>query len=215
MVSRGVGSLLGAALTFWLAAVPAAPAQEKAAAETDESFYRRLPVHKITVDRGSPAGEFDLVFRTAGREGGPILVLLHGISDTGFSFAGLAHELQSDFRMVIVDLPAYGDTFTPQPLDFSYASQTARLRALLEAIGAMDGAVLVGHSTGGALAWHLSLEPGVHPAGLVLIDAITVDYNLPERPRLAFFLARHYLLSGPLFNLIGPRAIAGGIARGG
>ncbi len=209
MVSRGVGGLLGAALTLWLAAAPAALALEKAADETDESFYRRLPLHTITVDRGSPAGEFDFVFRTAGREGGPVLVLLHGINDTGFSFAGLARELRNDFQMIIVDLPAYGETFTPRLLDFSYASQTARLRALLEAVGAMDGAVLVGHSTGGALAWHLSLEPGVHPAGLVLIDAITVDYELPARTRLAFILARHYLLSGPLFNLIGPGAIAG------
>jgi pimeloyl-ACP methyl ester carboxylesterase len=212
MALHGIGRMMGAALVLWLSAAPAAPPQEKAAADADEAFYRRLPIHKITVDRGSPAGGFELVFRTAGRKGGPILVLFHGIDDTGFSFAGLARELRDDFQMVIVDLPAYGDTFTPQPLDFSYARQTVRLRALIEAVGALDGAVLVGHSTGGALAWHLSLEPGVHPAGLILIDAITVDYDLPARTRLAFCLARHDRLSGPFFNLLGPGAIAGLIA---
>ena len=212
MVSRGGRRILGTALALGLAVQSAALAQDKATAAADESFYRGLPIHTITVDRGSPAGEFELVFRTAGRKAGPVLVLFHGINDTGFSFAGLARELQDDFQMVIVDLPAYGDTFTPRPIDFSYTLQMARLKGLLEAVGAMEGAVLVGHSTGGALAWHLSLEPGVRSVGLVLIDAITVDYDLPARTRLAFSLARHYLLSGPLFNLIGPGPIAGLIA---
>jgi len=203
------GRLLGAALVFWLMAVPASRAQEKWTAAVDEAFYRALPVRSIKVDRGSPAGGFDLVFRTAGRPDRPLLIFFHGINETGFSWAGLARELVDDFRMIIVDLPAYGDTFTPLDLDYSYARQTAYLRTLLEAAGALEGAVLIGHSTGGALAWHLSLEPGVRPAGLVLIDAITVAFDLRTLPRLGFSLARHYRLSGPLLNLIGPGTIAG------
>jgi pimeloyl-ACP methyl ester carboxylesterase len=212
MTFRAAGRLLGAALALFCAAAPAGFGQERTEAAVDEVFYRALPVRKIAVDRGGPGREFELAYRTAGRSDRPLLVLLHGINDTGFSWAGLARELVDDFRMIIVDLPAYGDTFTPLDLDFSYASQTARLKTLLESLGALEGAVLVGHSTGGALAWHLSLEPGVRPAGLVLIDAITVAYDLPARTRLAFSLARHYRLSGPLINLIGPGTIAGLIA---
>ncbi len=71
------------------------------------------------------------------------MVLFHGINDTGFSYAGLALRLDNDFRMIIVDMPAYGNTFTAKPLDFSYASQTSRLRALLEAAGARKTASLI------------------------------------------------------------------------
>jgi pimeloyl-ACP methyl ester carboxylesterase len=213
MAGRGVGRILGAGFGLWLAVVPAARSQEAADAAADEAYFRALPVYKILVDRSGPRDGFEMAFRVAGREGRPVMVLLHGISDTGFSYAGLARRLDNDFRMIIVDPPAYGDTFTAKPLDFSYGSQTSRLRALLEAVGALNGAVFVGHSTGGGLAWHLSLEPGVHRAGLVLIDAITVEYDLPARTRLAYILAKHHSFSGPLFNLIGPGTIAGIIAR--
>jgi pimeloyl-ACP methyl ester carboxylesterase len=215
MKTRIAAGTAGAALalSLWTALASAGLAQDRTEAALDEVFFRALPVHKLTVDRSIPEGAFDLVFRTAGRPDRPCLVFFHGITDSGFAWAGLARELSRDFHMILVDLPAYGDTFTPREIEFSYALQTARLKTLLETLGAAEGAVLVGHSTGGALAWHLSLEPGLKPAGLVLIDAVTVPYDLPGRARLGFDLARRYRVTGPLLNLIGPGTIAGIMAR--
>ena len=173
-----------------------------------ETYYRNLPVRKILVDRERPGGTIPVYFRIAGSDNGRTAVLLHGINDTGFAYAGLARAMERDFRLIIVDLPAYGDSFIEKTLDFSYAAMTARLLALLRAVDALDGSLIIGHSTGGALAWHLALEKECRPAGIVLIDAVTVEFDLPGRTKFAFSLAKHSRLAGPLLTLVGPGTTA-------
>ncbi len=130
------------------------------------------------------------------------------------TWAETARDLAADFRVVLVDLPGYGDSFTEAPISYDYERMTARLLAVLRAAGALHGAVLVGHSTGGALAWHLERSGECRPAGLVLIDAVTVAFKLPFKPAVGFGLVEAYGAAGPLFNLIGNRTIQGLIARG-
>ncbi|MCX6561592.1 MAG: alpha/beta hydrolase [Candidatus Aminicenantes bacterium] len=199
------------ALFVLLAALPSAlPAQDGPAAE----FFRHLPAYRVRLEETPASSSFFAAFRVAGPESGRTIVLLHGICATSAAYAELARDLASDFRVILVDLPGYGDSFTDKPVSYDYERMTARLLTVLRAAGALEGAVLVGHSTGGGLAWHLELTEECKPAGLVLIDAITVGFKLPIKPGLAFELAKRNGLAGPMFNLTGNAAIMDMIARG-
>jgi len=139
---------------------------------------------------------------------------MHGINSTSAAYATLARDLASDFRVILVDLPGYGDSFTDRPVSYDYEHMTARLLAVLKAAGALDGALLVGHSTGGALAWHVELTDECRPAGLVLIDAVTVSFKLAPVIDIAFRLAAGFDTAGPIFNLIGNPILMSLISRG-
>ncbi len=208
-------SWIGAILFLGLAA-PAGPlfSQNRSEAGAVDAYFRSLPVYTIPMAEEPAENSFRMAFRVAGPANRRTIVFLHGISGSGYSFASLARELEGGFRLIIVDLPAYGDSFTPRPIDFSYASMMRRLLVLLKAVDALDGALLVGHSTGGALAWHLDLEAACRPAGLVLIDAVTVEYDPDFRIRLAFSLLRASRFFGPIMNLVGNDVLARIIAKG-
>lgn len=203
-------------LAAWMAGFAAAAPQVDAPLDpkADAEFFRSLPVYRVRLPEDPPENAFEAAFRVAGAEHGRTVVLLHGLSSTSAVFGALARELAGDFRVILVDLPGYGDSFTPKPISYDYERMTARLRTILRAADALEGALLVGHSTGGALAWHLDLEPECHPAGLVLIDAVTVPFKLAPVIDIAFRMAGGFVTAGPIFNLIGNPILMGLISRG-
>ena len=105
-----------------------------------------FPLQRISTPLGQVA------YRSAGGEGQPLWVLLHGIgSASGSWLAQLQAALQRGVRILAWDAPGYGQS-TPvqpdQPLARDYA---ARLWAWMDALGC--GPVhLVGHSLGCLMA---------------------------------------------------------------
>jgi 2-succinyl-6-hydroxy-2,4-cyclohexadiene-1-carboxylate synthase len=92
------------------------------------------------------------------------LVLLHGFTQTGRSWAPVAAALGERYRCFAPDLPGHGDASTRRPA--SFGAVTAYLAALKT-----ERFVLCGYSMGGRLALHAALGLPSRVERLVLIGA--------------------------------------------
>jgi 2-succinyl-6-hydroxy-2,4-cyclohexadiene-1-carboxylate synthase len=92
------------------------------------------------------------------------LVLLHGFTQTGASWAPAAAALRPRYRVLAPDLRGHGAASARRPVDF--AAVEADLDALVP-----PGAVLAGYSMGGRIALHHAVSRPGRVARLVLVGA--------------------------------------------
>jgi pimeloyl-ACP methyl ester carboxylesterase len=121
------------------------------------------------LDRVTLSNGVTLHYAHQGPRTGPAVVLLHGTSDSWFSFSRVLPLLPAELRVVAPDHRGHGDSDRPAegygPGDF--ADDTERL---MDALG-IEQAVIVGHSMGSFIARKL-LERAPHRvARLVLLGA--------------------------------------------
>jgi 3-oxoadipate enol-lactonase len=102
-----------------------------------------------------------------GPSGAPAVLLLHGSPVPAGQLARLAAALGRDHRVLLPDLPGYGDSPPiPTSLRETYSAIEAQLRAL--GVGAVD---LVGISLGGYRALGLALRRAVTVRRIVTVGA--------------------------------------------
>jgi len=115
---------------------------------------------------------------------GPTVVLVHGLGGARLQWMPTARKLMSDHHVVMVDLPAHGESAMPEP--FSFDACAAALDRVL-AKQKPDSTVVVAHGLGGAIAL---LEAKAHPErmkGLIVIDAsLKAPVAIPDQQRRAF-----------------------------
>jgi pimeloyl-ACP methyl ester carboxylesterase len=91
---------------------------------------------------------------------GPVIVLLHGVSESAAIWAPLFTKLR-DFRLLAVDLPGHG---LSDPVTFRRGQMREHAHRLLDnildALG-LDQVPVIGHSLGGMFAlWHVAAGSG-------------------------------------------------------
>jgi magnesium chelatase accessory protein len=96
----------------------------------------------------------------------PSIVLLHGLVAEAATFKQLMRELPSDRRVVAIDAPGSG--YSDHPNDASFAALAAIVGQTLRVLG-LQGAVLLGHSHGGAIALQLASSEPELLRGMVLL----------------------------------------------
>lgn len=112
-----------------------------------------------------------MLHRVEHSHAGPLVVLVHGYTQTHASWLDLAQELAGDHAVEMLDLPGHGGSGS-QRLDFEQTAQ-----AIWDCGGA--DAIYVGYSMGGRLCLRMALD---HPVrGLVLIGASPGLANDRER----------------------------------
>jgi 2-succinyl-6-hydroxy-2,4-cyclohexadiene-1-carboxylate synthase len=105
-------------------------------------------------------------------QGDPV-VLIHGFTQTGRSWAGIAGALaRAGYAVRTVDAPGHGRSPEPARDLWDAADRIGR---------AAGSGVYVGYSMGGRLALHLALAEPAHVAGLVLVGATPGIENDAER----------------------------------
>lgn len=107
------------------------------------------------------------------------LILLHGFTQTGRSWAGVTAALGERYRSFAPDLPGHGDAAGRRPATIDAC--VAYLRAL-----PFEGFTLCGYSMGGRVALHAALALPGRVARLVTIGAtpgIADDRERSERAR--------------------------------
>jgi len=92
-------------------------------------------------------------FRLAYLDGGSgaPLVLLHGMGADKDNFVQVARLLVRHYRVIIPDLPGFGESDKPADADYSVAAQIGRVDQFRQALG-LDGIHLGGNSMGGFIA---------------------------------------------------------------
>ena len=115
-------------------------------------------------------GGLHVHYRDQGRRDGPPIVMVHGYAASLQAWEPWVSRLQSDYRIVTLDLPGHGLTRAPKgyaPTIDSYADLVDRLAGRLN----LGRYVVVGNSMGGAVALHDTLRHPDSIRGLVLVDA--------------------------------------------
>jgi len=141
-------------------------------------------------------------YKTAGDPNADLsFVLIHGFGASTYTWHELMPELAELGFVVAFDRPAFGFTERPLQDDWSenpYGNEAQRELSLklMDTLG-IDKAILVGHSSGSALALDLALEHNERVSGLVLLDATIYDGGgVPP--------ALRFILHSPQMNRIGP-----------
>jgi pimeloyl-ACP methyl ester carboxylesterase len=156
----------------------------------------------------------------SGGQGGPVVLLLHGLGATGEVWDGLVPLLPGAW--VAPDLPGHGGS-APLP-EYTFAAVADAVADLVDPAGT----VVLGHSFGGVVGLHLAARAGVRKVvGLGIKVAWTPEEltraaALAARPPARFAtreeaVARHLRLSG-LHGLVAadaPAAVAGVVEQGG
>ena len=94
--------------------------------------------------------------RDTGPHAAPAILLLHGFGASLQTWDAWATRLETDFRVIRLDLPGFGltgpDTVTRPEGDYTDARAMVVLAALMDQLG-LQHATVVGHSMGGRIAW--------------------------------------------------------------
>lgn len=124
--------------------------------------------HSIGVDG------FELIYQESGRRDAPPLLLLHGFGGDSDNWVRLAPLLRRDFRILVPDLPGFGETGYLPGKSYSLEAQVARLKDFVEMLH-LDRFHVVGNSMGGYLAAAFAATYPERIATLGLFNAAGVD----------------------------------------
>ena len=105
----------------------------------------------------------------------PALVLLHGWTDSGFSFSPVRDALAAAHRVIALDLRGHGDSDRPLG-PYPLPALADDVVAFLDALG-IDRASVVGHSLGSLIAQHVAARAPERVERLVLIGSAADPRN--------------------------------------
>ncbi|NBC20073.1 MAG: alpha/beta fold hydrolase [Alphaproteobacteria bacterium] len=117
------------------------------------------------------AGEHERIhYRVHGPPDAPALVLVHGFSASLHTWTPWVRRLESDYRIVTLDLPGHGLTRGFDPDEAGVDLFIESIHTIADTAG-LETFTLAGSSMGGHAAWNYALEHPERLDGLVLIAA--------------------------------------------
>jgi len=144
-------------LSLWLAWTP------------DLSRERLLQSYAGTGTAQLMVGDQAYFIQDTGPRDAPTLVLLHGFGASLQTWDAWAAELEKQWRVVRMDVPAFGLTGPAVNNDYSDEADVARLLALLDQLG-LQHVALGGHSMGGRIAWNFAAAHPERVSHLLLVS---------------------------------------------
>ena len=119
---------------------------------------------------------------------GQTIVLLHGTGASLHTWDEWTNELKKTFRVIRLDLPAYGLTGPHPEKKYSLSDYSSFLNSFVESLD-IDNFILSGNSLGGAIAWYYASE---YPNKVELLSLLDPGglYNKEKQSPLVFRLAR-------------------------
>lgn len=145
----------------------------------------------------------DVHYRVSGQ--GPALVLLHGTGASLHTWEVWTIQLQNDFTIVSLDLPAFGLTGPFPDRDYQIRHYTEFLDAFTSTIK-LDSFALGGNSLGGLIAWRFTLDYPKKVKQLILLDAAGIPREKVGESPLAFRLAKKPLVAA-IMQKVTPKAL--------
>jgi pimeloyl-ACP methyl ester carboxylesterase len=144
----------------------------------------RAKIEEISISRNAPPLRFaDARLKTGVRlryaeSGDPVghpIILLHGYTDSWFSFSRVLPNLDQSYHVYILDQLGHGDSERPRS-GYTFPDFAADVIAFMDAKGIMR-ATLVGHSMGSFVAQGVALAAPERVERLVLIGSATTVRN--------------------------------------
>jgi pimeloyl-ACP methyl ester carboxylesterase len=141
---------------------------------------------------------------------GPAVVLLHGFASSLYTWKDVLPALAAEHDVVALDLPGFGDSSIPRPLDA--ASFPGVVVAVMDRLG-LARASLVGNSLGGAVAVAVAGTQPERVERLVVIDSAGFNFRASDRPWLLRFLASPGAAAGLERLPVRRRVVAAGLRQ--
>jgi pimeloyl-ACP methyl ester carboxylesterase len=169
--------------------------------------YADISFEELKKEYANEASEFIVIdgmqvhYRDEGN-GFPI-VLIHGTAASLHTWDAWTKQLIKKYRVIRVDIPAFGLTGPNKNADYSIQSYTQFLSQFLSKIK-VDKFHLVGNSLGGNIAWNYTAEHPEKVAKLILIDASGLPTN---KPQPAIFKMAKIPVLNSLFLYVTPKFI--------
>jgi pimeloyl-ACP methyl ester carboxylesterase len=173
--------------------------------------YADKPVDDLTSKYALPPSEFvqiedmNVHYRD---EGNPLdslpIVLIHGTASSLHTFDDWTITLKNNYRVVRMDLPAFGLTGPFPDRNYSIDHYVSFLEEFLAARG-IKHCILGGNSLGGQIAWRFTLKRPEMVDKLILIDAAGFPLKSISVP-IAFKLAKIPVLN-KMLTYITPRFV--------
>ena len=112
-----------------------------------------------------------LRYAEQGNPGGDPVILLHGYTDSWFSYSRVLPLLPASYHAYALDLRGHGDSDRPAA-GYTMRDFAADVIAFMDAKG-VSRATIVGHSMGGFVAQQVALAAPTRVARLVLVGSVT------------------------------------------
>ncbi len=117
-------------------------------------------------------GELEIGYEMGGKDGAPVVVMVHGLAGSLALWEGQAERLAARFRVLRYDLRAHGSSEACEA-PCSLSDLAADLVGLLDALD-IDKAAVVGHSAGGVIAMQAALDCPDRVSALGLVGTSSV-----------------------------------------
>jgi hypothetical protein len=144
----------------------------------------------------------NVYYKDTGPKDAPVLLLLHGFGSSLQTWDVWAAKLETQYRVIRLDLPGFGLT-GPSPLhDYSESGDLATLTHFVDKLGVSSFSI-IGHSMGGKMAWNLAASEPDRVKALVLMapdgfsevkDIGTKPYAMPAVMGMIQFCLPKYLV---------------------
>lgn len=124
-------------------------------------------------------GGIRLRYARQGPTDGPAVILLHGFTDSSFSFSRVMPLLSPEIRAIAPDLRGHGESDRP-PDGYAMDDFASDVIGLMDALD-IPSAVVVGHSMGSFVARRVAARAPGRVTGLLLVGAATSPGNVVVR----------------------------------
>jgi pimeloyl-ACP methyl ester carboxylesterase len=131
-----------------------------------------LQRHDVVID----GQRWVYVERAAARTDAPTIVMLHGYTGSKENWYRLAARLAGRYRLVIPDLPGWGESQRVAGADHGYAAQAGQVAAFIRHLSDRP-VVLLGHSMGGGIAAVVAARHPGEVARVGLLNASGVRFK--------------------------------------
>jgi abhydrolase domain-containing protein 6 len=107
----------------------------------------------------------------------PTIVMVHGFTGSKENWYPLARALGDGYRLLIPDLPGWGESQRKPGVAYGFVQQAAHVDAFIRALSPDARVVLLGHSMGGGIAALVAARYPDRVAAVGLIDAAGVRFR--------------------------------------
>ena len=116
-------------------------------------------------------------YRDADRADAPTIVMLHGFTGSKENWYPLAAALGGRYRLLIPDLPGWGESERKPGTVYGFSEQAANVDAFIRALSPDKPVILLGHSMGGGIAALAAARYPQDIARVGLLDAAGVRFK--------------------------------------
>lgn len=127
--------------------------------------------------------------RDQGVRNGRALVLIHGSNASLHTWEPWVTRLQSEYRIITLDLPGHGLTGTNPNGRYDMESYVDVVDQVMQQLG-VPHAILAGNSMGGGVSWNYALSHPEKVDALVLVDAAGAPSAKSRNMPIGFRIAR-------------------------